>query len=128
MTKDERIAKAYGNKYESLKQHIDSNGWINEYNTYHSEFESLEFDYKTNSMRPLELKGIEDNNGWVTIKSGNCINLPEYKKGDLYEIYNMKINSSYPCRFNAKDVKELFEKQNITHYRFVESIKKPLYL
>lgn len=130
MTKQEKIQEAYGNRYD--KYLPDEYGWstkiVYEWNeVIDGDFVTRAVGHGMYKVRPSSLQGIEDNNGWKIIKNGNSITLPEYKKGDLYEVYNMKTDSSYPCRFTAKGVKELFDCHNITHYRFLEISKKPIY-
>jgi len=69
MTKQEKIQEIYGSRYIALKDSINCDGWINQNVTTRALFDSLEFDEKRNSMRPLELKGIENNNGWTKVES-----------------------------------------------------------
>jgi len=59
------IKAAYGNYYESCNP--NENGWTKWYDT--ARFSDLEFNVKDNLMRPLVLKGIENNNGWTLIES-----------------------------------------------------------
>lgn len=126
MTKQEKIKEAYGNKFESLKHNIDSNGWIKEYDTYRSEFESLEFDYKTNSMRPLELKGIENNNGWIKIEKES--DLPKGITDCWFKTNQGNIILGYFTTrgFFVNEGNDI-ELKFVTHYQTIQKPKPPIY-
>jgi hypothetical protein len=66
-TKEDVIKEAYGEFFEVEKENIDTNGWTNDSDRHR--FNDLEFNEKHSVMRPLSLKGIENNNGWIKIES-----------------------------------------------------------
>lgn len=137
MTKEEKIREAY-EEINAKNLYPRDNGWsiINSNSEFDSDKVIIKSEactdvYENDSIRniliPKSLQGIEDNNGWTRIKNENSITLPEYKKGDLYEVYNIETESSYPCRFTAKEVKQQFDYKHITHYRLMERTKFPIY-
>lgn len=79
--KTEAFKKAYGKYYEALKQYMDANGWVHD--DYISldmisdiYFETTDFGMGNSKFlhyRPVVLKGIDDNNGWLLIE--------DYKEG-----------------------------------------------
>jgi len=84
MTKQEAIKQAYGEHWDSLKEHVNERGWLNTYSwlgdfgntkVYHllkgiplecMDSYHREYCYR---FRPKSLSGIEDNNGWIKIES-----------------------------------------------------------
>lgn len=72
MTKEEKIAEAYGDKYDKYKP--DSDGWSTK--TVFEWDEVIKNDFITKSIahgmykvRPKSLQGIENNNGYTKIES-----------------------------------------------------------
>lgn len=128
MTKEEKIKEAYGETYEGLRNYIDVNGWVNQNKTKRSYFNSLEFNDKQNSMRPLELKGIESNNGWIKIESESDLPKEELdchfifkqndKKYQTFGVWDNKLKSfwSGALRINY-----------VTHYQPIQKPESPIY-
>lgn len=116
MTKEEIIQEAYGEYWEIHKDKINEDGWINQSILSRADFSSLQFNDKANKMRPLELRGIEDNNGWVQIGDDNLIHF----EGDLWGL--TQNNEIY---FYSTD--EFIEKGYLTHYQPIIKPKPPIY-
>jgi len=84
MTKEEKIKEAYIFElsknlvkiddgiifYENLKPYIDENGWIDSEKSDGKSGYLMESDLDFNSphLRLKSLQGIENNNGWISIK------------------------------------------------------------
>lgn len=132
MTKQEVIKEAYGDEYENRKP--DQNGWSNCY-IYSDDF-THSWDYSDIRKvqhefcriaflcRPKSLKGIEKNNGWITIETDN--NFPKkdidchFIKGKL--IYNGLWDNKLK-RFYSGD-KWI---SNVFQYRIIKTPKPPLH-
>lgn len=136
MTKEEKIKEAYGEFWQRLseEQKLFALAYDGAVQIGYSEKDKQLFKdivksglFDQQPTRPKSLQGIKNNNGWTKIKNGNSITLPEYKKGDIYEVWNIETESGYPCRFTAKEVKKQFDYKHITHYRLVERTKFPIY-
>ncbi len=108
--KNKVIQDAYGEYYEKCKP--DENGWSNEICDFFLDLnDNGEIDYwnfdVNNMWRPLTLKGIENNNGWIKIESEK--DLP--KKSLLFWV-----------KLNSEGIKEFFHNKTsdgITYNRFM---------
>lgn len=83
MTKQEKIQEAYGEHWDNVKYFVYENGWCSTRKNIDFENirQSFEIEYKrftTYHWRPISLKGIENNNGWIKIESE--ADLPKEKK------------------------------------------------
>ena len=80
MTKEEKIAEAYGEHWETVKDYVNENGWCpaERYGEFITGLDNMEIGQKdvqsfkhpkatTFMIRPISLRGIETNNGWETI-------------------------------------------------------------
>ena len=99
--KQKAIREAYGEYWEQVKDYVDENGWCSEPSTFtiavlffcmKHEF-TTHGDIKNNYMkswRPISLKGIENNNNWISIlsesdlPSENCDCYIEHKDGNIH--------------------------------------------
>jgi len=131
MTKQEIIKEAYGDtNYEMLKSNISESGWVSENVVKRSNFNSLEFDVRTNSMRPLKLKGLETNNGWNSILSES--DLPN-DENILYHYYDIRVKNRMLAlnvklgSFSCDELKNLYLADICTHYRKVDIIEPPFF-
>lgn len=76
--KQQAIKKAYGDKYDTLKDQIDENGWVEHYpgkeghpnwrDLLKDEYELQCIEGLPDYWRPASLNGLEDNRGWVSVK------------------------------------------------------------
>jgi hypothetical protein len=115
--KQEFIKRVYGEYYKECNP--DENGWTKW--TDPARFSDLEFDNVKDLMRPLSLKGIEDNNGWTKILS----------REDLPKEYGWYLVVE---RETGKILEREFYKGNIdffyirsSHYKPIQKQKKPIY-
>lgn len=125
MTKREKIQEAYGDVYELYSEFIDENGWLIKLSLIKSfDVKDLEIDGK--KQRPLSLKGIENNNGWIKIESED--DLPTI--GTYYTMtkFNSEISEKvFPHpRFSLEFNKEWWLKY-VTHYQPIEKRQPPIY-
>jgi len=110
MSKEEKIKEAYGEYWDDVKNHIDENGWVNlriapEYFLRDKKFDAFDKG-KERLLRPISLKGIENNNGWISVLSEN--DLPNE-------------NCFIECISNRKnpDMMRLFEIGGFKSLRFI---------
>lgn len=83
------------------------------------EFDFIIWDLKECSIRPKSLQGIENNNGWIRIKSDDCF--PNDNK-DYWVIRNGVIAVE-----NIPSSRTVWWINNVTHYQPIEKPLKPLY-
>ena len=127
MTKQEKIQEAYGSRYISLKESINCNGWINQNVTTRALFDSLEFDEKINSMRPLELKGIENNNDWIKIESKDDLPNNWQQLHFVIKGFEENENSGYYYDGLFWNLNEAYVKEIVTHYQPILKPQPPIY-
>ena len=140
MTKQETIAKAYGEHWETVKDFVDENGLIRYDNyKYFKLFlfdRMVAYDSKGVFWIPKSLKGIENNNGWIKIESE--ADLPkddEFKFNETFLVYycckgcsNMIFKGSidkYTLKF--RDITNKLEKEKVTHYQPIVKPEPPIY-
>ena len=127
MTKEEKIKEAWNNAdglntenwanfwtYEEAKEHgMDENGWIR----------VCGYEYRKGTvcdyMRPPQLKGIEDNNGWISLLN----NKEEFYDYGEVELFNMNTREYYICT----DRHEPVELNEFTHFKPFKRSKYPLW-
>ena len=128
MTKEEKIKEAWDNAdklntenwanfwtYEEAKEHgMDENGWIR----------VCGYEYGKGTvcydMRPPQLQGIENNNGWFTL---NNIAKEIPIEIDNIELYNINTGEYYI----STDTHEFIEIGRFTHWKPLEKSKYPLF-
>lgn len=115
MTKQEKIKQVYAEYYSECNP--DENGWTKWTNS--SRFSDLEFNAENNLMRPLSLKGIEDNYGWIKIES--YIDLPR-EKGTTHWV---KVGGITMLRKYNDNTLSFW--REVTHYKPLEQPKSPIY-
>ena len=128
MTKEEKIKEAWDNAdklntenwanfwtYEEAKEYgMDENGWIRVC--------GYEYGKGTvcDDMRPPQLKGIENNNGWFTF---NNVAKEIPIELDNIELYNINTGEYYI----STDTHEFIEIGRFTHWKPLEKSKYPLF-
>lgn len=127
-TKEEIIQEAYGEYWEKVKDFVDEWGWldvdkfylISEAKMNFSQIETKEGLLLFDNHRPISLKGIENNNGWILF---NYEKLPKdidchvfTRNADMIVLSSNVINSISKNSL-----------ANITHYRAIEKPKPPIY-
>jgi len=122
MTKQEIIREAWGAHYESVRYNLDSNGWCRVYSYMESapdiayaydlpvEFVMEECEHKLDFFRPLELLGLEFNNGWTKIETEDDI-----PKEGKYRVYPYGRTESVVV--GAQGVLNLYKMGRITHFK-----------
>jgi hypothetical protein len=121
--KEQKIKQAYGDYYEICKP--DENGWT--YSQNHQYYKYFEKHPETKIIdrqlyfRPFELKGIENNNGWIRIESEADYKNLSYKCLVFTDKENQYTYTQYCTSFSFS------ETEKITHYRLIEKHPKPIY-
>lgn len=131
MTKQEVIEKAYGEHWETVKDYVDANGWLQikkVVGTFLGTKLNLDVIETPRRVRPTSLQGIENNNGWIKIESEEdlpkttceCWFLEKNENSILSGFYNKDFNCFVFSAFKIllKDV---------THYKTIETPKPPIY-
>lgn len=123
-SKQECIAKAYGEYWESVKNFIDRDGWTQKksllLNFTHVLYDSKSVQTFNNSYkyRPKSLQGIEDNNGWIKIESE--ADLPKDNSIN-YHALNIEFPDDIEVCLRVEVDKRF------THYQPIEKPKPPLH-
>jgi len=125
MTKEEKIKEAYGEYWEAIKDNLTESFFV-PYRLMENS-EGISFEFKTLHItygkpepyvRPVSLKGIENNNGWTKIETKE--DLPEHSTYietilNCYDINDPRAQGMH--HFILGDEKFLLEK--ISHYRVI---------
>jgi hypothetical protein len=149
MTKLEHIQKAYGEHWDRVKNHVSDNGYIefkviahgvtNELH-YEDDFHYTDiqvdviqdFGHGQFLWRPKELRGIDDNKGWIKIFDEENINLPTVA-GKYEVVYcNTRIESAEYLPNNRwftehSDYPKTTEIVGLTHFRYPIRHELPVY-
>lgn len=127
MTKQECINQAY-NDYPELLLYSDENGWCGYYNEDTDEplipleFIDIEDRNGYEFYRLKTLRGIENNDGWVTIQD---ISTVPNEIGRLYWV--MKKGYDYPTITHFHKDDQNYWLEHYTHYQLIHKPKLPLY-
>jgi len=136
MTKEECIKNAYGVWWEKLPTDvqnyalannglIDCSQWV-QY-CFGLDFDRVGFSYR----RPIILKGIENNNGWIKIESE--ADLPKDNYGTYHVISRNNIFINKPKNQNTDDYwlndnqKKTYWLKEYSHYQPIQKPNPPLY-
>lgn len=133
--KQEAIKKAYGEHWERVKNKVraSSDARISGYSLPQDvgmpSHSIVQYDWKDDDWRPMELRGIEDNNGWIRIEPDGS-NLPE---SGLYKVVSMHYSEPLISKFakgnntwipiNTEDRRII----SVTHYKPIKEELKPVY-
>lgn len=133
MTKQELIKQAYGEYWDKVKDFVNENGWcdVSMYSMIKNikpEFSEIENEIGQFDMRPISLKGIENNNGWIKIESEN--DLP--KNEEIVEYWILDDDEIIHAKFmheskNWYDDFDLNLRHFPTHYQQIVKPQPPLY-
>jgi len=130
------IQEAYGEHWETVKDFVNADGWIRDRDVDLISDTPMQFSTHDNAWydtrRPLSLKGIESNMGWTRIEPDGS-NLPAksgkyhvvFKSGNTdiatyNDFYNKWMVTGAHYLSSTGDV-------NITHYRPIIEVPKPVY-
>lgn len=120
--KEEAIRKAYGINFE--KYNVTENGYSIEDNS--AFYPNIEWHPGISQLwRPLELKGIETNNGWIKIESEE--DFPTENSG-LYFVYDgndVGIARMSTILFRCLTSNEVYS--DVTHYQPIVKPENPVY-
>lgn len=122
-SKQECIAKAYGNYADIALELCDENGWIplRSYYTYLPQ--NNQRSECGGFIRPKSLQGIENNNGWIKIESED--DLPKEDNGEYWMIERRTKDIVYETDLMTHN--KTFIVNYFTHYQTIEKPKPPLY-
>jgi len=131
--KQKAIQEAYGEHWEQVKDFVNANGWIKDRDVDLVSDMPMEFSTHDNdwydTRRPLSLKGIESNMGWLRIEPDGS-NLPTtegkyfvYSTVDWHPFYRTDVF----CGRLSNAVHHVTGKPIFTHYRPVTELPKPIY-
>lgn len=130
MTKLEHIQKAYGEHWDIVKDHVSENGWISVNALLEKKFPLMKHikcepdDWEDIcAYRPIVLNGLENNNGWITLKEDGS-NIPT--ENTLYDLVQFD-KDGFLREETLEILKILFNSKTITHYKKSQIIKPPLY-
>ena len=133
MTKQEKIQEAYGKHWETVKNLVDHNGWVNLLETTipnpRNGIEGLKME-TLNEYHPKycyykrakSIGGIEDNNGWTKIESYE--DLP--KVDNWYFTISKGRENHIDCEFFTENRKWTWE-HFVTHFQPIKKPKPPIY-
>lgn len=109
--KQEAIKKAYGEHWETVKDYVNENGYINRdlYREIYGNLKSAGRNVVDMLARPKSLQGIEYNNGWIKIEKDS--DLPEqgirvlgFSEQWIDEDFNLEgIRECHVCGFNLEN-------------------------
>ena len=136
MTKQETIAKAYGEHWETVKDFVDENGWIKTWDLiqifgivpkdgFEIKIKGKKIKHQDNLHRPKSLKGIENNRWWIKIESEE--DLPKESGFYFGKDYEFGTDIMY-FDFETKKWKDLSGYiQRVTHYQPIVKPEPPIY-
>lgn len=143
MTKQEAIQKAYGELWEKVKDYVDENGWISRSSCMYLKIEIGKYEakeiqnfkfyimpgpYSVMCIRPIELKGLEKNNYWISVTENDLLPKPGtnvfiVKDGEISKRV-WTVDQLDRLVFGN----ETILKTQITHYKILEfPTLKPIY-
>lgn len=142
MTKGQKIKESFGESWNlltySMQHHIlTTHHWVDRsQNRMNLSPKDLGFDEETECevhcefWRPIQLKGIENNNGWIKIE--NKTDLPKEDNSDGFWVISEDHSFILNCYFDAYlnnfiiiHQKEPIKK--VTHYQKIMKPKPPIY-
>lgn len=124
MDKQEAIKKAWGDQYPP--DGVDDNGWSKKEFKY-GEYNVSDFDAKMYlcgaNIRPKELQGIENNNGWIKIE--NEKDFPQKDDCDYWIVKNGNIELFHWLK--EETLNSVARLSVITHYQRIAKPRPPIY-
>jgi hypothetical protein len=134
MTKQEKIQEAYGEHWEKLKDSISENGWVSFYSDetrirdeFHKK-ENIECSPNhNNNWRPKSLQGIENNNGWIKIKSEEDLPKDNTRCHFIIDRYEELEKQGIYIDGLFWDAQSAYTNKIITHYQPIIKPEPPIY-
>jgi hypothetical protein len=131
MTKQDAIKNAYLeiiSEDEFNKIQIDNDGWYYNTSVSYIKIDIDKFDFEENSyfIRPKQLQGIEDNNGWISIESEKDLPKENGKYWFILKSNNEILNGNFSVGCFDYALRYYDEKE-VTHYQPIILPSNPLY-
>lgn len=125
MRKEQKIQEAYGSNWELIKPYVNEDGWFiwTEECPVNLVITGFEYNKNLDSYRPMILKGIESNNGWISIESEK--DFPTEDNSSYWIIKNGEIKMFHWEKGETLNVAAWL--YTITHYQVIEKPKPPIY-
>lgn len=129
--KQEAIRLAYGEYWEKYKNDVDENGFIY-FSKYEETFLSDDvgevedtFDYESERAgeRPISLRGLSDNNGWISIESEEDLKL---ERGYYWFKWN-SADGEENIQIAIVDNRGINLYQEPTHYQPIQKPNPPIF-
>lgn len=138
MTKQERIQIVYGIHWNKIKDTVNDDGWSTEKLTYTETdgetcdvfaYDCQDFNGKT-LYRPYELRGVENNNGWLEINENTVFDPGLY--WFVCDRYFFGKKHTFSVHYIEKGYSKFYQSNDntikFTHYKKIsEPTKLPLY-
>jgi hypothetical protein len=130
--KQQAIQEAYGEYWETVKDYVDEDGWVNRDFISHANtigFDFISYFTSFDTIRPKSLQGIENNNGWIKIKSDE--DLPKENNLECFLFRNGFIDKGVFDNETKKfyDFETGYNRRlrYITHYQPIPKPKPPIF-
>lgn len=126
-TKQEAIKEAYGHHWETVKQHVDENGFLEHPKGGEVTFDPfigfMEEHPIKDAFRPKSLSGIENNNGWLSIKHHGLPN-----KFGAYWTFTQNNKEPSANTFGLfGSTSWTFDDDLVSHYQLIIKPNNPIY-
>jgi len=115
--KEKAIQEAYGSAWEKVKEHTDKDGWTRPESIFVFKGDIHPHPHKEGYFRPDCIKGIEDNNGWITYDDHR----PKIDQRIFYCLEG--VPSPVPCDYHP----EMPMCSLMTHWKPADPPKPPIY-
>lgn len=131
--KAEKIKEAWGDKWMQIYSKIDENGWVwsdASQCIIDNTFERRYFDYNSThfEIRPVSLRGIEDNNGWHHITDKESLPEPRNHYDFISRKTGNRVKDYLPPIDSKEDKINLdFILEQYSHWRTIHEIPGPIY-
>lgn len=127
MTKQEKIQESYGEYWQTVKDHIDENGWDIRLK-YSVNYKTQDYIVKGHGVyitRPISLFGIEHNNGWIKIESED--DLPKESGWYDFQVYPQRAYKPNYTYWHKGATKIGWFVETYTHYQPIIKRQAPIY-
>lgn len=127
--KEQAIKQAYGEYYDTYREYIDPDGWVNVHDADPPKELPRDKRYDMGAYwRPKSLKGLENNRGWVSVKDRLPDNFYDrcwiYIKGGDIEIGLW--NDTEQC-WDNEEALTVARLKYVTHWQPVVKPEAPVY-
>lgn len=125
--KQQAIKKAYGEHYDTYRDIMDNNGWVDSFNMHAPHYITVLESKYNKYWRPASLKGLETNNGWIPVED----RLPD--EGEIcwiftkYECIGIAYWNGFTESFEDEGGLSIVPAGWVTHWQPVVKPEAPLY-